>query len=239
MAEQTRGGGRMVVGMILVGLGVLFLMFQVFGVVFRTFPWPLIIVVVGLLFYGAMLAGGRAAGPLAVPGSIVSVVGLILLYDVISAHWESWAYTWALVFPGAVGIGLIIHGMWTHDLRARRNGWRWFSTGLVIFIVAGTLFELLFFGGAHGLLSRYLWPLLMVGVGIFLIFRRGTRRVSAPVSRTVSPPPAPAVKTEPSAPTAKIDPRPASPVTGFQPLDAGAEGKRPSRRKAEGGEPRE
>ena len=49
----------------------------------------------------------------------------------------------------------------------------------------------------------------------------------------------PVMKTQPSTPTAKVDPRPASPVTGFSPLDASAEGKRPPRKKSGGGEPRE
>ena len=44
---------------------------------------------------------GAISEGLAIAGSIVTVSGLILLIQDATAHYESWAYAWALVFPGA------------------------------------------------------------------------------------------------------------------------------------------
>ena len=45
--------------------------------------------------------GARRRGWLAVPGSVVTAVGLILLVDRIIDQWQTWAYTWTLVVPTA------------------------------------------------------------------------------------------------------------------------------------------
>lgn len=54
-----------------------------------------------------MLAGGRSAAGLTIPGSIITTIGLLLLYQETFDHFESWAYAWALI-PTAVGVGIVI-----------------------------------------------------------------------------------------------------------------------------------
>jgi hypothetical protein len=89
---------------VLVALGTLFLLEQFFDFQLGQWLWPLFIIIPGLLFFVGMLLGGKSAGPLAIPGSIVTTVGLLLLYQNTFNHFESWAYTWALMpvaVPGA------------------------------------------------------------------------------------------------------------------------------------------
>jgi hypothetical protein len=79
--SRSNPAGRTVIGVILVALGVLFLLAQWFGLNLWSAGWPIAIVGLGLLFFVAMSLGGKSAGSLAIPGSIVTMVGLILLFQ--------------------------------------------------------------------------------------------------------------------------------------------------------------
>src|SRR5687767_13393634 len=103
----TRGRANVAVGAALVGLGALFLISRLFDINLGRFVWPFFIIIPGALFFVGMVAGGKAAGPLAVPGSIVTMTGLILLYNSIFNAWINLFYIWALILPTAAGIGLI------------------------------------------------------------------------------------------------------------------------------------
>ena len=170
---QTRTS--LLIGILLIGLGVLFLLGQLFGFDLWGFLWPLIVLVPGVLFFVGMVLGGKSAGPLAIPGSIVTTVGLLLLYQSLSGHWESWAYAWALVFPTSVGVGLFINGAWSDIPRLRQTGMKWITTGLVIFVLTGIFFELLL-NVSGGFISDILWPALLILLGVFLLLRRTTGR---------------------------------------------------------------
>ena len=128
-----------------------------------------------------MVLGGKGGGPLAVPGSIVTTVGLILLYQNLTGHWASWAYAWALIFPTSVGVGIAIAGIWGDDPRAVRTGTIMAAVGVVVFLVFGVFFELVLnLGGLRsGALGGWLLPLLLVGAGLAVVLagRRGKRHV--------------------------------------------------------------
>ncbi len=53
-----------------------------------------------------MLRGGRGAGPLAIPATILTCLGLIFLGQSLFDYYESWAYIWALLWltPGMAGM---------------------------------------------------------------------------------------------------------------------------------------
>src|SRR5262249_6024248 len=103
MAENaSRGRGGSIVGLILIGLGIVFALGQIFQVNFWQFTWPFFIIVPGLLFFVMMVAAGQPGGPLAIPGSIVTTVGLILLFDSLTGLWYNWAYAWALIIPTSI-----------------------------------------------------------------------------------------------------------------------------------------
>ncbi len=161
-----------VVGLAMVGLGLLFLVDQLVAVSLWRYSWPFFVIIPGLLCFLAMALGGRDAGWLAVPGSTVTAIGLLLLYQNASSHWESWAYAWALVFPGAYGVGLAIQGIWSGRARRAAAGWRWARVGVVIFLVGGVFFESVL-GISHSPLGRLAWPLLLIGVGAYLLLRVG------------------------------------------------------------------
>jgi hypothetical protein len=63
---------------------ILFGLLALFGQLFRGWDiwgsfWPFLIIGFGALFFVAMLLSGKSAAWLAIPGSIITVAGLILL----------------------------------------------------------------------------------------------------------------------------------------------------------------
>ena len=107
MITQRRNIGGLVGGSILIGLGVLFLLAQFFNFMAWQFLWPFIVIGAGGLFFVGMLAGGKSAAGLAIPGAIISVVGLMLLYQNLTGHWASWSYGWTIILV-AVGLGILM-----------------------------------------------------------------------------------------------------------------------------------
>ncbi len=69
------------VGVALIGLGILFLLGQVLSINIMGFLWPVFILAAGAAFFIGMAMGGRAFGALAVPGSVITTVGLILFFQ--------------------------------------------------------------------------------------------------------------------------------------------------------------
>jgi hypothetical protein len=161
----------LIVGAVLIALGVLFLVVQIPGVRIGVYMWPFFVIVPGLAFFVGMVLGGRGAGGLAVPGSIVTTVGLILLYQNTTNHWESWAYAWGLI-PMAVGVGLMINGSWSFRPALVTQGRRLAIIGLALFLAFGAFFEVLIFGGFIGY-AQWIWPVLLIALGLFLLLRRG------------------------------------------------------------------
>lgn len=176
--KRVRGLGILLTGVGLIGVGVLFLLGQLFRFNVWAVLWPFFIIGPGLLFFVGMVALGRPGAPLAIPGSIVTMVGLLLLYSAVSRHWASWAYAWALVAPTAVGIGIAIMGLWADEPRAVRAGGVVAAIGLGLFLCFGVFFELALniSGFAGGLLGRIIVPLLLIGAGVGLLLLTLARR---------------------------------------------------------------
>jgi hypothetical protein len=100
--------GSLVGGIILILIGGLILVNQLAGGIGIQISWPLILVGMGLLFilFGAIFG----LGGLAVPGSIIGGLGLIFYYQDYIGDYTSWTYMWALI-PGFVGVGVLISGL--------------------------------------------------------------------------------------------------------------------------------
>ena len=232
MSETTqRGRGGTVIGMILIGLGIVFLLGQVFQISFWQFTWPFFIIVPGLMFFIAMIMAGKPGGPLAIPGSIVTTVGVLLLFQSLTNMWHTWAYAWSLIFPTSIGIGMIIGGRWSDSPSMVANGRRVMTIGIIIFLLLGALFELVL-NINHNPVAPFVWPALMIGIGIWLLLRRtSASRISDGNGRLeVAPPRPPAPPTPPRPPAA---PTP----TQFEPIDK-ARGKRKTEtKKSPSGEP--
>ena len=162
------------VGAVLVGIGLLYLAQQLLGLDLGRYGWPLAILVPGLALLAAFALGGRGAAGLAVPGCVVTAVGLVLLVQNTFNLWQTWAYAWAVIVA-AVGLGLLLQGERTGQRRVAASGRNLLEGGVLAFVVFGIFFELIIdlshagVGAARGLVG----PLLLVLVGLYLLLRGG------------------------------------------------------------------
>lgn len=194
MVTQRSNTGNVVSGLILIGLGVIFLLGQFINFSAWQLVWPLLVMGAGGMFFAGMLAGGKSAAGLAVPGSIISVIGAVLLYQNFTRHWNSWAYAWTLIVL-AVGVGLWIAGRWGDDAQQRHSGLRVMQVGVVMFILFGIFFEGFIFGFSGARWQRIIFPVLLVLFGLYLLVRRSglwpnpAAATPAPMPDTTSTPP--------------------------------------------------
>ena len=159
----------LLVGLALIGLGVLFLLQQIFNWSMWDALWPIIVIAIGGLCFAGMVAGGKGAGPLAIPGSIITVIGLMLFTFNLIDRWEAWAYSWGLIVA-AVGLGLAINGWWSDLPGLRRSGLELLRLGLILFVVFGVIFEVLIFGTFP--VGSWFLPVVLILLGIWMLLRR-------------------------------------------------------------------
>ena len=169
---NQRNMGSMIAGAALIVLGGLFLISQFLNVSIWRFLWPLFVLLPGIGMFAAVYGGGKQVAGLAIPASIVSMVGLILLFQSITDHWESWAYAWALIFPVAVGLGMYISGVRAEDDNTIQSGKKMLRTGVILFVLLGVFFETIFAAGGS-LFGQIFWPVAIILLGVYLILRRG------------------------------------------------------------------
>ena len=170
--SSQRNAGALVGGGLLIIFGLLALAGQLFrGFNFWNTFWPFFIIGFGLLFFVGMFAGGRSVSGLAIPGSIFTAIGLMLFYQNITNHWESWAYGWTVILM-AVGLGIFIMGLWGQNPSQRAAGLRVLRIGLVMFIIFGAFFELIFTAGAPFGLRSIVFPAALILLGLYLVVTR-------------------------------------------------------------------
>ena len=171
MVTQRQNTGGLVGGAILIVLGLLFLAGQFFNFQGWQYLWPLFIVGIGCMFFVGMVAGGKSAAGLAIPGSILSTIGLLLVFQNLTGHWESWSYGWTIIIM-AVGIGIFIMGAWSGNGQQRQAGLRLAGIGFLLFAVFASLFELMLFGGLGSPWRQVVLPVVLILAGLYLIVRR-------------------------------------------------------------------
>ncbi|MEJ2484695.1 MAG: hypothetical protein P8Y68_03070 [Anaerolineales bacterium] len=136
--------------------------------------WPIWVIGPGLIFILAGLISG--VFDLMIPGSIISGIGLILYYQNETGDYQSWAYVWALIIV-FVGIGIFLANVFRGKVsKAFEEGGPPMMTGLVMFLIFGSIFRATF--GQTPLLGDY-WPLVLVLVGLWMLVRplfRGKKR---------------------------------------------------------------
>ncbi len=170
-SDRTRNGA-LVGGTLLISFGLLSLVSQLFrNVINWSYIWPLIVVVVGALFFAGMFLGGRSVSGLAIPGTIIAGIGLVLLYQNLTGHWESWAYSWALIII-FVGLGIFLAGLYARDEGQRRSGANLMKIGFILFVVFGAFFEMIFSMDRSLGFRGVLFPALLILLGLYLIVRR-------------------------------------------------------------------
>ena len=168
MTDERRGA--VILGAILIVAGGVFLVTNLTGFTLDA-AWPLFVIVPGLVLVGASFTvRGEAGGGLAIAGSIVTTVGLILAVQEASGLYATWAYAWALVAPGSVGVGMFLFGTFTDRPDLRTAGLRLAGIGLALFIGFA-----LFFEGVIGLSSdgrpplEGLLPIALIALGAILV----------------------------------------------------------------------
>ncbi len=167
--DKNRNISGIIIGTVLILVGIFAFLGRFFVFADMGILWPLIVVAVGAAFFAAMVLGGKSLGGLAVPGSILVVIGLILFFMNLTNTWEAWSYCWALIVF-ASGLGVWINGLWSGNPELRQRGFATVRTGLLLFIIFGVIMEFIFSlsGQAHwGTLI--LWAILVSLVGLYLL----------------------------------------------------------------------
>ena len=167
-----RNSGALVGGLILIVVGLLALLGQLFrGFQFWNYLWPIVIIAFGGLFFVGMFAGGKSVAGLAIPGSLFSGIGLMMLFQNLANHWESWAYGWTVILI-SVGLGVFIMGAYTEDEHRRQAGLRVMKVGAILFIIFGGFFELIFSAFNPYGIQKFIFPVLLLLLGIYLVLGR-------------------------------------------------------------------
>jgi hypothetical protein len=184
--ERNRQTTLFVTGVILMGLGGLLLVALMLGGSFWSFFWPYLIIGVGLTFLAAMVGTGRGSGGLAIPGSVVTTVGIILFLQNAFGWWESWTFAWTFIVI-AVGIGIYTMGVWNQSEQAKRKGLNIATIGGVLLFVFGAFFGLGSSILGFSFAGRIIGPLVMIGIGAFLVIRWGMALKQRPSSLIEEP----------------------------------------------------
>jgi hypothetical protein len=179
MERSSSNQAATVGGIVLVGLGVLFLAQQAIGFDLGHYGWPIFVLLPGLALLAGFALGPRGAAGLAVPGCVVTMVGMILAIQNTFNLWATWAYAWGLIIA-AVGLGLTLQGERFGQPRVVQTGIRLFEGGLLAFVVFAVFFELILDINhlGIGVLRGTLGPAVLILAGLYLLLRRRGRPVS-------------------------------------------------------------
>lgn len=166
--------GVLVVGLLLVAAGIAAFGARAAG--FDPFEaigdngWPLFVIAPGLVLLLASVVPPVPKGVgFAIAGSIVTVIGLVLFYQQSSDHWESWAYAWALVGPGAAGLGMLAYGLLFRQGDLVRVGLSLCAIAAVLFTAGFWFFESIFDSGRAPADLDTWWPVGLIGIGLIVL----------------------------------------------------------------------
>jgi hypothetical protein len=167
---RRSGAAPAVIGLILVGVGVAALVVRQLGIDFfeaiGPLGWPFFVIVPGLILLVASIvpAAPKGAG-FAVSGSVITVIGALLLYQTRTEHWESWAYAWALI-PLAGGVGTFLYGALTRSAGLITSGLWMAGISGVMLVVGAWFFEGIFAGEMRFAEIGNWWPVVLIVVGV-------------------------------------------------------------------------
>jgi hypothetical protein len=186
MQTNRSNAGALIGGALLIAFGLLALAGRVFQFLDWGSLWPFIVIGFGALFFVVMFAGGKGTAAFAIPGSIIGGIGLVLLFQTITGHWESMSYFWTLIIL-FVGLGIYIMGWYSGDAGQKKSGMGVMKVGLILFIIFGAFFEMIFSS-----FNNVLFPILLILLGAYLILTRsgllGGRKSDESPNNDVIPP---------------------------------------------------
>jgi hypothetical protein len=164
------------VGGLLVVLGLLWMAAQFLDFNIGANLWPLWVILPGLaLLAFGLLARDRSSLGLSIAGSIVTMVGIVLLFQQWTGAFQTWAYAWALVGPGGAAIGTILYAIKANDSVRLREGTRLLGIAVAIFAVGFVFFEVIIGLSGFGL-GFWAWPFLLIAAGVAFLAYAYLRR---------------------------------------------------------------
>ncbi len=152
------------VGVVLIGVGLLFLVINLIPGVGAGSTWPIIFYALAACFYLPSIIWSemhKDLSGLMIPGSVMLALGLIFTYNVLTNDWASWAFGWTII-PAGVGFGLA--------LAAKVGGWGRVTFLVGVWLFLGSIaFFCLFAALFGGTLLKFFGPLLLIAVGLFML----------------------------------------------------------------------
>jgi len=157
--------GRIILAAFLIGLGLLFLIFNLIPGYRLALAWPAFLTIIGLAmllppFLWPQAKQGLAA--LWIPGMILLALSLIFFYNVTTRDWAAWGFLWILL-PSAAGVGLAFAawiGKWGTPVI-------WVGTAIAVSgLIVFSLFAFIF--GSP--LLQAVGPAALIVVGLIILF---------------------------------------------------------------------
>jgi hypothetical protein len=185
--RQLDGGpssAGLVFGIILVVAGAIILAGRLADLSLGASAWPLWLIVPGV----AMVVGSFAIPPrgglgLAIPGAMLTMVGVVLWVQAATGLYATWAYAWALVAPTGPGLGMLLYGLARGDGDLARDGLRTTLVGLGLFVGFGLFFEgVLGLSGQEFVNAREILPYGAIALGVVLVLASFLGRRENPTS---------------------------------------------------------
>jgi hypothetical protein len=169
--HRRSAGSSMALGIVLVVVGIFALGVVMFGIDLTQYGWPLFVIIPGLtlLVVGFVGVGAGAS----IPGGIITMLGLVLAYQSSTGDWPSWAFAWALIVPGGLGLGIYLQALHDRDVVALRRGRTLIFVGALIFMIGFVLFESILgiSNTDYGWVGKAALPILLIVIGIILLTR--------------------------------------------------------------------
>ncbi len=171
------------IGSLLIALGLLLLVGPTVN--FSQYGWPFFVLLPGIVLLVVSLTTTVSNSALAVPGAIVTTIGLVLLAFSITNHWQGWSYAWALIVA-ATGVGNYLRAKVTNDAALMSSSMRTVIYGLVAFVGLGLFFELFIFG-SRGAFMRWVLPIILIAAGAVVLYLNNRNRPQAGVPVSAAP----------------------------------------------------
>jgi len=164
MSNNNRGS--LYVAVLLIGMGVLFLAFNLMPGFAMGSAWPVVFYILAAGFYLPPILWReqlRGLSGLFIPASIMLALGLLFTYNVLTQDWASWGYAWTLIVVG-VGGGMALAG--------RTGRWGSVPTWVGNWMLLGSLAIFALFASIFSLpLLKLAGPALLIAAGLVLITR--------------------------------------------------------------------
>jgi uncharacterized membrane protein YiaA len=176
--KPVRINPTIILGIALIVVGILVVVGQILNISLGRFLWPFFIIVPGAIaLWGGFRSQNPAGEGLMILGSLVSITGLLLLFQSITTLWATWAYAWALIAPTGVGVAELLWGNKTNNQAKRSTGFTLIRIGMIIFFVGLVFFEMILHisGFGFGYIPLAV-VLLIAGISLIVISFVKTRK---------------------------------------------------------------